>query len=54
MYAIREESPVTLVYYQSAQGFTGVDSAVVEVLFPSGNVRTVNYSINVRPQPMTP
>ena len=41
--------PVTLLYYQSAQGFTGADTAVVEILFPSGNVRIVTYSINVRP-----
>jgi hypothetical protein len=41
--------PVTFVYYQATPGFTGIDTAVIEVLFPSGNVRSAAYSINVRP-----
>ena len=41
--------PVVFVYYQSDRGFTGTDTAVVEILFPSGNLRTVSYAISVRP-----
>ena len=41
--------PVVFVYYQSDRGFTGTDTAVVEILFPSGNLRTISYAISVRP-----
>ena len=40
--------PVAYLYYQSSLDFVGTDTATVEVLFPSGSLRNVSYSISVR------
>jgi hypothetical protein len=40
--------PAVLLYYQSATGYTGNDIAVIEVLFPAGNLRHQTYTITVR------
>jgi hypothetical protein len=40
--------PAVLLYYQSAPGYTGHDVAVVEVVFPAGNLRHQTYTITVR------
>jgi hypothetical protein len=40
--------PAVLLYYQSAPGYTGNDVAVVEVVFPAGNLRHQTYTITVR------
>jgi hypothetical protein len=43
----KRKTPVMYIYYQSTPGFTGTDSATVQILFPGGNVRTVTYRVNV-------
>jgi hypothetical protein len=40
--------PAVLLYYQSTPGYTGNDIAVLEVVFPSGNLRHQTYTITVR------
>jgi hypothetical protein len=40
--------PATMLYYTSNPGFTGMDSSVVEVLFPDGVIRRLNFAISVR------
>jgi hypothetical protein len=42
------KAPAVLLYYQSAPGYTGNDTAVVEVVFPAGNLRHQTYMITVR------
>jgi hypothetical protein len=44
----RAKSPGILVHYRSDAGFTGADSAAVETIFPSGNVRSTTYNISVK------
>jgi hypothetical protein len=41
--------PGTALYYQSRRGFAGMDYVEGEVIFPSGNLRQFNYTINVIP-----
>jgi hypothetical protein len=40
--------PAVLLYYQSMPGYAGNDMAVIEVLFPAGNLRHQTYQITVR------
>jgi len=40
--------PAVLLYYQSASGYTGNDTAGVEVVFPAGNLQHMTYQITVR------
>jgi hypothetical protein len=42
-----KKSTGALVYYTSAPGYTGVDSALINVVFPDGGTRTIRYSIAV-------
>jgi hypothetical protein len=39
--------PATVLYYQSTPGYTGKDMAVIEVVFPAGNLRHQTYTITV-------
>jgi hypothetical protein len=36
------------IYYESQPGFIGKDNATVEIIYPSGQLRTYDYQINVR------
>jgi len=40
--------PVTLVYYTSNAGYSGTDTASIEVVFTNGELRTYTYAITVR------
>lgn len=40
--------PVTYIHYRAQPGFTGTDTATIEVLFPLGRLNTVDYAIRVR------
>ena len=42
-----QKSQGVLVLYQSAPGYTGPDSASIQVFFPTGHERTVDYDISV-------
>jgi len=44
----KQKVPGSLIYYQSEAGYTGQDSARVEVIYPQGLVKSVLYSITVR------
>jgi hypothetical protein len=43
-----KKAPVTLVHYASKPGYHGGDSATVEVLFPLGAYRTIEYVFDVK------
>jgi|SRR5579862_1386847 len=43
-----KRAPVTFVHYASKPGYRGGDSATVEVLFPHGSFRTIEYVFDVR------
>jgi hypothetical protein len=43
-----KKAPGALVYYQSEAGYTGSDSADVEVSYPDGIVRKIAYRITVK------
>lgn len=40
--------PVTYIHYRAQPGFSGTDTATIEVLFPLGRLNTVDYAITVR------
>jgi hypothetical protein len=44
----RQKAPAALIYYQSSGGYAGPDTATIEVLLPSGFVRTYTYMFTVR------
>jgi hypothetical protein len=44
----KQKVPGSLVYYQSEAGYTGQDSARVEVSFPEGNLRSISYTLIVK------
>jgi hypothetical protein len=39
--------PATIITYRSAAGFTGEDSAAVQIVFPDGDAPTVVFHIDV-------
>jgi hypothetical protein len=41
-------TPTVVLSYTPKPGYTGSDAATVEVLFPMGSVRTLEYRITVR------
>ncbi len=43
-----KKAPVTLLHYASKPGYHGVDKAKVEVLFPLGSFRTIEYIFDVQ------
>jgi hypothetical protein len=40
--------PGTRLFYQSEPNFTGADTAVVEVIYPSAEARSVTYGLIVK------
>ena len=44
----RRQVPGTRVLYLSQPDFVGTDTAVIEVIFPSGDTRTVTYNMTVK------
>lgn len=47
----KKRSPGSEVKYVPFEGFVGSDSAVVETVFPNGNVSRNRYNVVVRPRP---
>ena len=43
-----KKSPATVITYRSASGFSGQDTAAVEVFFPDGHAPTMLFHIEVR------
>jgi hypothetical protein len=43
-----KKGPATLITYQAAPGFSGQDTAVVQIFFPDGNAPTILFHIAVR------
>ncbi len=43
-----QKVPATLIYYTSNPGFTGIDSATIEILTPTGGLVRPVYAITVR------
>jgi hypothetical protein len=43
-----KRSPATLISYRSAPGFSGQDTAVVQIFFPDGRAPTILFHIAVR------
>ena len=41
-------SPATLIFYQSAAGYSGMDRVVVRLVFADGGTRDVEYALTVR------
>lgn len=41
-------APVTLLHYESKPGYRGGDRATIEVLFPLGSFRTIDYVFDVK------
>jgi hypothetical protein len=44
----KQRSPVVVVYYQSDLGYAGPDTAIIEVIFPSGVLRTYTFNVTVK------
>lgn len=43
-----KKTTVSRITYQSKPGYTGTDEATIEVLFPDGSYRKIDYTIDVR------
>ncbi len=43
-----KKSPATLITYRSAPGFSGQDTAAVQIFFPDGHAPTMLFHIDVR------
>ena len=46
----KQEVPVEALFYQSAAGYSGADSLVIEALYPDGNRYTTRFKIDVWPE----
>jgi hypothetical protein len=42
------KSPATLITYRSAPGFSGQDTAAVQIFFPDGKAPTMLFHLNVQ------
>jgi len=43
-----KKSPATLITYRSAPGFSGQDTAAVQIFFPDGHAPTMLFHLEVR------
>ena len=43
-----KRSPVSVAYYEPAEGYAGEDTAIVDVIFPSGGKRSTTFKIVVQ------